>query len=184
MPPIPGIDGPNVISAVAAYDNMDKLGKRVVIVGGGEIGVETGMHLSENGHQVTVLEMTDTLAADCTPTHYRSLFIRAWTRDEDEHGLVMTTNAKVTRISPEGVTYVDADGQEHLVEADSVVISAGMKAKTDEAMTYAEAKGCFVYVGDCKKVANLMRLNQSALGIAGLILSAAYQLTKGSVTSL
>ncbi len=67
MPPIPGIDGPNVISAVAAYDNMDKLGKRVVIVGGGEIGVETGMHLSENGHQVTVLEMTDTLAADCTP---------------------------------------------------------------------------------------------------------------------
>ena len=169
MPPIPGIDGPNVISAVAAYDNMDKLGKRVVIVGGGEIGVETGMHLSENGHQVTVLEMTDTLAADCTPTHYRSLFIRAWTRDEDEHGLVMTTNAKVTRISPEGVTYVDADGQEHLVEADSVVISAGMKSKTDEAMTYAEAKGCFYMLGDCKKVANLMRLNQSALGIAGLI---------------
>ena len=141
----------------------------MVIVGGGEIGVETGMHLSENGHQVTVLEMTDTLAADCTPTHYRSLFIRAWTRDEDEHGLVMTTNAKVTRISPEGVTYVDADGQEHLVEADSVVISAGMKSKTDEAMTYAEAKGCFYMLGDCKKVANLMRLNQSALGIAGLI---------------
>ena len=88
---------------------------------------------------------------------------------EDEHGLVMTTNAKVTGISPEGVTYVDADGQEHLVEADSVVISAGMKAKTDEAMSYAEAKGCFYMLGDCKKVANLMRLNQSALGIAGLI---------------
>ena len=64
---------------------------------------------------------------------------------------------------------MDADGQEHLVEADSVVISAGMKAKTDEAMTYAEAKGCFYMLGDCKKVANLMRLNQSALGIAGLI---------------
>ena len=53
--------------------------------------------------------------------------------------------------------------------ADTVAISAGMKPKMDEALSYACAGGCFYMLGDCKKVANLMRLNQSALGIAGLI---------------
>jgi pyruvate/2-oxoglutarate dehydrogenase complex dihydrolipoamide dehydrogenase (E3) component len=169
MPPIPGIDLPQVISAVDAYANLSQLGKKVVVVGGGEIGVETGMHLSENGFQVTVLEMTDTLAADCTPTHYRSLFIRAWEKDEKEHGLDMRTNARVTAITAEGVTYVDADGKEVTVPADSVVISAGMKPKMDEALSYASAGNRFYLLGDCKKVANLLKLNQSALGLAGLI---------------
>ena len=169
MPPIPGIDGANVISAVDAYAKMDQLGKNIVVVGGGEIGVETGMHLSEQGFKVTVLEMTDTLAADCTPTHYRSLFIRAWEKDMAEHGLEMYTNAKVVSIGEAGVTYVDAEGQEHTVPADSVVISAGMKPKMDEALSYAAAGDSFYLLGDCKKVANLMKLNQSALGIAGMI---------------
>ena len=169
MPPIPGIDAPNVISAVDAYATLDKLGHSVVVVGGGEIGVETGMHLSEQGFAVTVLEMTDTLAADCTPTHYRSLFIRAWEKDEAEHGLKMLTNARVTAISSEGVTYVDAEGAETTVPADTVVISAGMKPKMDEALSYAAAGDSFYLLGDCKKVANLLTLNKAALGLAGLI---------------
>ena len=169
MPPIPGIDGANVITAVDAYANLDKLGHRVVVVGGGEIGVETGMHLSERGFDVTVLEMTDTLAADCTPTHYRSLFIRAWEKDESEHGLKMYTNARVTAIGPDSVTYVDGEGKEVSISADSVVISAGMKPKTEEALSYAGAGDCFYLLGDCKQVANLLRLNQAALGLAGLI---------------
>lgn len=169
MPRIPGIDAPNVISAVDAYGHLDQLGHRVVVVGGGEIGVETGMHLSEQGFKVTVLEMTDTLAADCTPTHYRSLFIRAWEKDEQQHGLEMYTNAKVVAITDQGVTYEDALSQKITVPADSVVISAGMKPKMDEALSYATAGDCFYLLGDCKKVANLLRLNQSALGLAGLI---------------
>ena len=116
-----------------------------------------------------VLEMTDTLAADCTPTHYRSLFIRAWEKDESEHGLKMYTNARVTAIGPDSVTYVDGEGKEVSISADSVVISAGMKPKTEEALSYAGAGDCFYLLGDCKQVANLLRLNQAALGLAGLI---------------
>ena len=35
-PRIPGIDAPNVISAVDAYGHLDQLGHRVVVVGGGK----------------------------------------------------------------------------------------------------------------------------------------------------
>lgn len=167
VPPIPGADGPRVMDAVSAYGRMDEIGRNVVIVGGGEIGVETGMHLAEHGHQVTVLEMTGTLAADCTPTHYRSLFIRAWEALADR--LTLTVNARVTGIDGGTVTYVDGEGAVRTLEADTVILSAGMTANTDEALAYAGAGDHFYLLGDCKQVANVLRLNQAALGLAGLI---------------
>ena len=38
----------------------------VVVIGGGEVGVETGMFLAQNGREVTVVEMRDELAAAAT----------------------------------------------------------------------------------------------------------------------
>ena len=43
-----------------------KLGKNVVVIGGGEVGVETAIYLAENGHTAKVLEMLDTLAPDAS----------------------------------------------------------------------------------------------------------------------
>jgi 2,4-dienoyl-CoA reductase-like NADH-dependent reductase (Old Yellow Enzyme family)/thioredoxin reductase len=167
MPPIPGIEFPHVISAVDAYRNMDKIGKRAVVIGGGEIGIETGMHLAEHGHQVTVLEMTGELASDATPTHYRSLFIRAWEKLSDS--LSLLTNATVTAITPEGVVYTGKDNNKQLVPADTVIVSTGLKSKTEEALRYVDSGARYYMLGDCKEVANVLRLNQAALGITGLI---------------
>ena len=167
IPPIPGADRSCVMDAVSAYSRLEEIGPNVVIVGGGEIGVETGMHLAEHGRSVTVLEMTDTLAADCTPTHYRSLFIRAWEALSDR--LTLTVNAKVSAIEDGAVAYVDQEGTVHTLPADTVILSAGLTANTDEALRYAAAGDCFYLLGDCKQVANVLRLNQAALGIAGLI---------------
>ena len=78
MPKIPGADGANVIIATDAIMNSEKIGRNVVIIGGGEVGVETGMFLAQQGREVTVVEMRDELAADTTFMHYRSMFQAAW----------------------------------------------------------------------------------------------------------
>jgi flavanone/flavanol-cleaving reductase len=44
------------------YGRENTLAKKIVIIGGSEVGVETGLHLAENGHDVTVIEMLDKLA--------------------------------------------------------------------------------------------------------------------------
>lgn len=56
---IPGLDGPNVYPATEALRNLCDVGKKVVVAGGGMVGVETALHLDRMGKQVTVIEMAD-----------------------------------------------------------------------------------------------------------------------------
>jgi hypothetical protein len=47
------------------------------------------------------------------------------------------------------VTYKDAAGSEKSVQADSVVIYAGLKPLIDEAMKFSGSAGQFLLIGDC-----------------------------------
>ncbi len=165
-PPIPGADGKNVIFAVNVYGNEKKLGKNVVVIGGGEVGVETGMHLAEKGHNVTVMEMTEMLARDTVPIHYYIMFKEAW---EKLPNFTPIVNVRCTGISDKGVTYVDKNNKKHTVKADSVVIATGMKAKNDEAMKFYDAGGRFYMIGDCNDAGNIQHAMRSAFSTASMI---------------
>ncbi len=56
--PVKGADAPHVWLADDAMQNQEKLGERVVVVGGGITGRETALHLAEHGHKVTMLTRT------------------------------------------------------------------------------------------------------------------------------
>ena len=73
IPAIPGIASDKVVSVAQAEANPDALGERVVILGGGLVGCETGIHLGMKGKQVTIVEMRDTLAADVNMFHGMAL---------------------------------------------------------------------------------------------------------------
>ena len=60
------------------------------------------------------------------------------------------------------VTYVDADGSEKTIKADSVVLCGGMQPQTDEALTFAAAADEFFAVGDCNGCGNLQKVNRQA----------------------
>lgn len=159
VPPIPGVDGPNVMNALEAYQCIGEIGDRVVIIGGGEIGVETGIHLCHAGKQVTVLEMRDMLAADSTPVHYYKMFRDEWEKCEQFTGIC---NARVTAITEDGVRYLDKDGGEQTVTADTVIIAAGMRARIDEALQYAGVSKYYYRVGDCRQVGNIQKCMRTA----------------------
>lgn len=54
-PNLPGIDGKNVVMGLDVFGNEDKLGKKVVIVGGGIVACETALHLYNQGKGIQVL---------------------------------------------------------------------------------------------------------------------------------
>ena len=165
--PIPGIDGKNVFFASEMLSCCeDKLADDVVIIGGGEIGVETGIHLAQLGKNVTVVEMRDELAADTTKLHYKSMFIDAWEREKNFHSVV---GATCKSIDEDGVTYVDKEGNEHKIKAGSVVMAAGMVAKSDEAMALTGCGKIFRLVGDCIGVGNVQKVMRSAYAVGNLI---------------
>jgi NADPH-dependent 2,4-dienoyl-CoA reductase/sulfur reductase-like enzyme len=61
-PPIPGIDGQNVLSAEEVFAAPEKVGSRAVILGAGLVGVELGIYLAMLGRSVTIAEMLDRIS--------------------------------------------------------------------------------------------------------------------------
>jgi NADPH-dependent 2,4-dienoyl-CoA reductase/sulfur reductase-like enzyme len=166
IPPIKGVDNDYVVFATDAFTYPEKTGKEVVVVGGGEVGVEAGMFLAKKGHNVTVLEMRDELAADTTLIHYRETFKEAW---EAIPTFGYIVNAKCTEIADNKVVYTDKDGNEKYIKADSVVISAGMKAKKAEALGFYGSAESFYMIGDCKKPATVQQAMRSSYSTASRI---------------
>ena len=162
-PPIPGLDKPHVMVATESMIHPEKVGHNVVVIGGGEVGVEAGMNLAEKGHEVTVLEMTHMLAPESTAIHYYSMFQDAWEHLPTFHSVVKAT---VTGVEDDKVTYKDADGVEHAIPCDSVVISLGMRAKTDEALSFSGTADRFAIIGDCKKPATVQQAMRQAYAIS------------------
>lgn len=145
VPKIPGIDGPNVIYAVNTYWEPEKIGSKVVMIGGGLVGCETALHLAAQGKSVTVVEMLDGLAADSTGSH--RIALEAMMK---EHGLQTRTETKCIEIVANGVRVLGKDGAEELIEADTVVYAVGMKASADQALTLANAAPRqYFMIGDC-----------------------------------
>lgn len=161
--PIPGIDGDNVIPAIHTVREEPNMGQNVVVIGGGEIGVEMGLHLAKKGHQVTLLEMGSVLSPESVPVHFRSLFEQAW---ESQQGFTYHLNARCTGIDSDGVRYMDADGQEQKIAASQVVLAAGMKAKQAEAMTFMDGTVRTHMIGDCNKVGCIQTGLRAAYALA------------------
>lgn len=150
IPRIPGANIGNVWDIVNVYGNEKALGKNIVIVGGGQFGAETGMYLVKMGHRVTVLTTAKKLVED-GGILTTSIMVDMYERMDN---FSYITEATVTRISKGKVIYVDAAKSEKSVNADSVVIYAGLRPKQDEAMKFYGSvdnptTNAFFPIGDC-----------------------------------
>lgn len=166
MPRIPGITAETAITAIDSLVHPELVSGRVVIIGGGEIGVETGMFFGSRGHKVVVLEMQGELAPETTPIHYRSMFQEAWERIEN---LTLLTHAKVISYENGAVKYENKGGEAVFVAADTVIVAVGTSGNTDEALAFYGACNEFHMIGDCSQVGNLMTSLRSGFSVASYV---------------
>lgn len=82
FPPVSVRDGANIWLPTDVYGHESELGPNVVVVGGSSTGVETGMHLAEKGHAVTVLTRSAMLAEDSNVVHYYDVMEEFWSKLE------------------------------------------------------------------------------------------------------
>jgi NADPH-dependent 2,4-dienoyl-CoA reductase/sulfur reductase-like enzyme len=143
IPPISGIG--RAVAAIGVYGNEDELGEHVVIIGGGEVGLETALHLAKKGKKITLLEMRSEPARDASKTHRDELL--AELRKESVRIRVLT-GAVCARIEDDAVFY-EKNGGEHEIKTDSVVLSAGLRALTGLADSFMGLTDEYAEVGDC-----------------------------------
>lgn len=149
IPPIQGIEKPIVHHITDLYKKHISVGKKLVIIGGGLAGCEEGLDLAWKGHDVSIVEMRDGLAKDAPYIHWRHLLEKL---DEAVHAYCST---KVLSIEENGVRIADEQGTEKLLEADTVLIAAGMRGSLPRFEGWHELAEEVIFVGDCRKASKI-----------------------------
>lgn len=174
-PAIPGIDQPHVVQAWDVLQDKVLAGKKVVVIGGGAVGVETAMFLAAKGtlsgdalkfllvnkaedpavlyelasrgtKQVILIEMVDKVGKDIgRSTRWGML------QDMTRFGIQTDVHTRALEITKTGVK-VERNGDVEEIPADTVVIAAGAKP-FNPLKTVIEEKGIpYKVVGDAQEV--------------------------------
>ena len=149
IPNIPGIKNRNVVVAASMYDE-GAIGKKVVVIGGGLVGCEEGLHLAHRGREVTILEMLEKAAPEAPYLHWLGLM------KELEKSTKLETRVKVTRVTEGGVFAVSEKGEERFYEADTILLAVGLKPRTEMVESLRNCAPDFVVIGDCLRPATVM----------------------------
>ncbi len=164
MLPLPGFNTDNGIVATDAYGHEEGLGETLVVIGGGQVGCETALHLADRGHKVTIIEMQDSLCPDASKTCADEIRILL---DENEN-FTAITGAKCKSVEKHAVTYTDAAGDVHTITCDTVILAAGMKARTalaDRFVTDCDIPE-WAQVGDCIRARTVEQATAEAYNAA------------------
>jgi len=151
VPPLPGIDGDNVVVVNNYYLESEKVDDSVVVLGGGLAGCECAVHLAQAGKQVHLVEMRDTLAPDCNIRHRPILMKKI-----DELVQVHLGHAGL-RVEPDGLVCKDPDGNEVLIPGKTVICAVGQRANRNDVEALRLSAPFVREVGDCIRPANITR---------------------------
>jgi pyruvate/2-oxoglutarate dehydrogenase complex dihydrolipoamide dehydrogenase (E3) component len=122
VPNVPGISGPNVTDALKVLNGTAKVGKKVAIIGAGIVGTEVGMYLAEQGKEVVVLEMLDTIMTGITPEEKVA--------DEQRISklkMCFQTGKRLESVAGKKITLIDRFGMQSEMTADTIVLACGFR---------------------------------------------------------
>lgn len=128
MPPIPGLhEGYQNGFVLTNREILDltEVPEKLVIIGGGVIGLEMASYFNSAGSNVTVVEMLDHIAGP-TDGEIGNILINNYKKK----GIDFRLSAKATKITDKEVFFETADGLQS-VSADKVLVSIGRRASTE-----------------------------------------------------
>ncbi len=148
IPNIPGIRNKNVCLAVDVDMGKADVGKKVVVIGAGLTGTETAVVLAQDGHDVTQIDMLSldeidsrTLGAKSVAATLRGL--------AKEAGVKTRTGLKAVEVTEQGITAEDEKGIRYILPCDTVVLSVGVRPRTDVMNEFRDCAKDVYFVGDC-----------------------------------
>lgn len=151
MPRIPGFDREKVVNAREILLGKIQVEGRIIVAGGGEVGIETAMYLADGERgEITVVEMAHTMAEKTDGTRYVGM-----RRFLEDHKVVLMNDTKVVEATDTHLI-VDCNGTTKKLPYDAIVVSMGYHSNNQ---LYEELKVLgdkVVLIGDAKQARNAM----------------------------
>ena len=104
---------------------LQEIPERLVVIGGGVIGLEMASYFNTAGSKVTVVEMLNKIAG---PTDAE--ISKILQKNYEKKGVTFKLGARVTEVTAKGVVY-ELNGNKETVEADKVLLSIGRRPSTN-----------------------------------------------------
>ena len=152
-PPIPGLEGENVKTAVEVFADPSLAKGKSVILGAGTTGLELAIYLASLGKEVRILEMRSAAEAAGTAGTYASQLRK--------YDIKVEYGVRADAILEGGVK-ASAGDDERLIPCDTVINALGLKPRWDEADALRFCAAEFYQIGDCLKPRNLMATTSEA----------------------
>lgn len=110
VPPIPGVMARNVVTAEAVLTEEAKVGNKILVLGGGRVGLSTASWLAHHGKRVSVLEVLESALSQIQPWNFDLPFLV----DRLKHAKVNIYRCTSVREIRDGAVFVDHEGEEAL----------------------------------------------------------------------
>jgi 2,4-dienoyl-CoA reductase-like NADH-dependent reductase (Old Yellow Enzyme family)/thioredoxin reductase len=160
-PSIPGADSRFVVQARELYEGGPPAAKKVVIIGGGDLGCETADWLAAPDKQISVVEIAPHVLARMKQIPAERILARL-----KEKGVRIYQETQVIAIEDQKVRLKNKDDREFMLEVDLVVLA--INAKTQDGLFHklqGKVKEVFA-AGDAASPGNLGAALRNATEIA------------------
>ncbi|MFH1351598.1 MAG: FAD-dependent oxidoreductase [Pseudomonadota bacterium] len=137
--------GPDLFNAWEVLGGQET-GKRVIVVGGGMVGMECAAHLHRKGCSVTVITSRDSmgkLALELEP-FTQALYLE-WLAKTDISVILAAQATEVRK----GQVIFKKEGKEQTIEADTIVIAGGSRPNNDLLRAFEGEVPQILPIGDC-----------------------------------
>lgn len=175
LPDFPKEEGANIVSAWDVLRGKASIGKKVVVVGGGAVGIETALKIAEEGtisadtlkflflnraetpemlyellthgsKKVSIVEMQPKIGSDIGPSSKWIMMTNLERYNVDKH-----PDSKVISIQKNSVTVERSDGTREIIPAETVVLAIGSRAENKLAEQLKGKIADMVVIGDARK---------------------------------
>ncbi|MDD4389272.1 MAG: FAD-dependent oxidoreductase [Eubacteriales bacterium] len=166
--PVPGGDSEKVMTSAEVLLGEKVPGKKIVMIGGGQVGCETAIWLKDRGYDVSVVENRDALilgGAEPIAQPNRDMLLELLIFKN----IPTYTGTAVQEITEQGVVISGANGTETL-DADSVVISVGYQSNNElYRKVYASSDKKVWLIGDAQIPATIMMAIRDGSAIGAIV---------------